>query len=62
MTPNLTCTLCNGPVTSQQVSFLDDGKLWSLKLYLCKRPSCLERRGATCVEHRAEKRLSEGVS
>jgi hypothetical protein len=50
---NYTCTLCGGPVTDQTVSFVDDGKQWTITLHICKRPSCLVRRGGKSVDHRA---------
>lgn len=56
MSENFTCTLCGGPVTRQQVSFIDDGKLWSISILICKAPKCLTKRGATAVDHKVEKR------
>ena len=43
-------------VAEHRISFIEDDKLWSLPITICVDPDCLRARGATEVEHRAEKR------
>lgn len=50
------CATCNAPTTPTPVSFVGappEGVgapvLWTVTVNVCRRPSCLERRGATAV-------------
>lgn len=44
-----TCTVCESPVNQRLISLVSDGRLWSIPLYLCVKPSCLIERGAQYV-------------
>lgn len=41
-------------VKEHMLSFVQDGKLWSLPIQICVDPDCLEARGATHVEHKVQ--------
>ena len=53
-----TCTLCGSKVSGQALSFIEDGRLYALVIKVCKDHKCLIKRGATVVDHRAERRLA----
>jgi hypothetical protein len=39
------CSLCNSRMVATPVTFMSAGRLWSLTVWLCHRPTCLDRRG-----------------
>lgn len=50
--PTHSCTLCNSSAVKQRVSFVAHERLWTVEIFMCESPKCLEARGATSVEMR----------
>lgn len=46
-------------VAEHTISFVENGILWALPIHICVDPDCLRARGATEVEHRAEKGVKQ---
>ena len=44
------CSLCDSRMVPTPVNFPAHGRLWSLVVWICQRPSCLERRGGVGTE------------